>query len=178
MTTRKELVEALRARYRGASVADKVKILDEFVALTGYHRKHAIRTLREEATPKEARARNRLYDQATRQALTVLWEAADRVCGKRSDRLARSVKDKLEQQQPACASRQRCPHTARSALREQASLKTLSIVRQTGTRAAGNRHGREAGRCLDFGSSGHRRGGPSPRPWTCSRTGCPRGYAR
>jgi hypothetical protein len=83
MTTRKELVEALRARYRGAAVADKVKILDEFVALTGYHRKHAIRVLREEVTSKEAQARNRLYDEAVRQALTVLWEAADRVCGKR-----------------------------------------------------------------------------------------------
>jgi hypothetical protein len=76
---RKELVEALRARYRDAAVADKVKILDEFVALTGYHRKHAIRVLREEVTSKEARERNRLYDEAVRQALTVLWEAADRV---------------------------------------------------------------------------------------------------
>ena len=36
MTTRKELVEALRGRYRDAAVGDKVKILDEFVALTGY----------------------------------------------------------------------------------------------------------------------------------------------
>ena len=52
MATRKELVEALRARYRDAAVADKVKILDEFVALTGYHRKHAIRVLREEVTSK------------------------------------------------------------------------------------------------------------------------------
>ena len=50
MTTRKELIEALRVRYREAAVADKVKILDEFVALTGYHRKHAIRVLREEVT--------------------------------------------------------------------------------------------------------------------------------
>ena len=83
MTTRKELVEALRARYRDAAVADKVKILDEFVALTGYHRKHAIRILREEVPSKERRARDRLYDKAVRQALTVLWEAADRVCGKR-----------------------------------------------------------------------------------------------
>ena len=48
MTTRKELVEALRARYRSAAFGDRIKILDEFVALTGYHRKHAIRVLREE----------------------------------------------------------------------------------------------------------------------------------
>ena len=39
MTTRKELVEALRERYRSAAFGERVKILDEFVALTGYHRK-------------------------------------------------------------------------------------------------------------------------------------------
>lgn len=47
MTTRKALIEALRARYRGASYGDKVKILDEFAATTGYHRKHTIRLLGE-----------------------------------------------------------------------------------------------------------------------------------
>lgn len=40
MTTRKELVEALQVRYRSAAFSDRIKILDEFVALTGYHRKH------------------------------------------------------------------------------------------------------------------------------------------
>ena len=45
MTTRKELVDGLRVRYRGATYGDRVKILDEFAALTGYHRKHAIRLL-------------------------------------------------------------------------------------------------------------------------------------
>ncbi len=43
MATRKELVEAVRARYSSAPPVEKAKILDEFVALTGYHRKHAIR---------------------------------------------------------------------------------------------------------------------------------------
>ena len=47
MTTRKELVEALRVRYGGAAFGERIKILDEFVALTGYHRKHAIRVLRD-----------------------------------------------------------------------------------------------------------------------------------
>jgi len=45
MTTRKELTEAIGARYLAASKSEKQKILDEFVALTGCHRKHAIRTL-------------------------------------------------------------------------------------------------------------------------------------
>ncbi len=97
MTTRKELIEALRARYRGAAFGDRIKILDEFVALAGYHRKHAIRLLRdEESTAPAARARNRLYDEAVRQALTVLWEAADRVCGKRLKALIPMLVDAME----------------------------------------------------------------------------------
>lgn len=97
MTTRKELIGALRVRYRSAAFGDRIKILDEFVALTGYHRKHAIRVLREEvSTAKAARARNRLYDEAVRQALTVLWEAADRVCGKRLKALIPMLVDAME----------------------------------------------------------------------------------
>src|ERR1700724_2440570 len=84
MTTRKDLEAALQWRYRGAGFGDRIRIRDEFVPLTGYHRKHAIRLLREEpAAMKVARERSRLYDEAVHQALTVLWEAADRVCSKR-----------------------------------------------------------------------------------------------
>jgi hypothetical protein len=84
MTTRKELIEGVGARYRSASTSERAKILDEFVAITGYHRKHAIRVLGAEAGQERSRpARNRLYDEAVRQALIVLWEAGDRVCGKR-----------------------------------------------------------------------------------------------
>lgn len=84
MTTRKELIEAVGARYRGSTTIEKKAILDEFVALTGYHRKHAIKVLGT-APPAEqkAPARDRVYDEAVRQALIVLWEAGDRVCGKR-----------------------------------------------------------------------------------------------
>ena len=97
MTTRKELVEALRQRYRSAVFGDRIKILDEFVAVTSYHRKHAIRLLREEvATAKAAHTGNRVYDEAVRQALTVLWEAADRVCGKRLKALIPPLVDAME----------------------------------------------------------------------------------
>ena len=41
MTTRKELVAALQLRYSSAAFVDRIRILDEFVALTGCHRKHA-----------------------------------------------------------------------------------------------------------------------------------------
>ncbi|MFJ1258410.1 transposase family protein [Cupriavidus sp. CuC1] len=99
MTTRKELLEALRVRYRSAAFGDRITILDEFVALTGYHRKHAIRLLRQQvasAATKATRDRDRLYDEAVRQALTVLWEAADRVCGKRLKALIPTLVDAME----------------------------------------------------------------------------------
>ena len=97
MATRKELIEAVGMRYREASVVERTRILDELVALAGYHRKHAIRLLakapeHEQAVP----ARNRLYDEAVRQALIVLWEAADRICGKRLKALIPVVVDAME----------------------------------------------------------------------------------
>src|SRR3954471_22468947 len=42
-----ELVVAQRDRYRGTRRSDKAQILDEFVAATGYHRKHALQRFRE-----------------------------------------------------------------------------------------------------------------------------------
>lgn len=82
---RRELVRAIGERYRVAAREDKLRILDEFVAVTGYHRKHSIRVLNDDSTataPVRA-PRLRLYDEAVREVLIVLWEAADRICGKR-----------------------------------------------------------------------------------------------
>lgn len=45
-TSVEESVEALRLRYVRAGQDEKRCILDEFVAVTGYHRKAAIRRLR------------------------------------------------------------------------------------------------------------------------------------
>jgi len=38
--TRKELLEAIRLRYHESSKTDKTRILNEFIALTGIHRKY------------------------------------------------------------------------------------------------------------------------------------------
>ena len=83
--TRVELVDALRERYASASREGKSRILEEFSALSGYHRKSAIRLLNGTARLLEERSggRPRVYDDAARQALIVLWEAGDRICGKR-----------------------------------------------------------------------------------------------
>ena len=97
MTTRKELIEAVGARYRSSPRSARKKNPGEFVALTGCHRKHAIRTLRPEpAGEHEAAARNRVYDEAVRQALIMLWEAGDRVCGKRLEALLPVLIDAME----------------------------------------------------------------------------------
>jgi hypothetical protein len=82
---RRELVRAVGKRYRTGSRDEKRRILDEFVAVTRWHQKHAIRVLDMASTDSEIRRtpRIRVYDDATRQALLVLWEASDRVCGKR-----------------------------------------------------------------------------------------------
>jgi hypothetical protein len=82
--TRRELIEAVGRRYREVAVENKKAILDEFIEVTGYHRKHAIRLLRSERKSKPAkRMGRRIYKEAVRDALVVLWEAADRICGKR-----------------------------------------------------------------------------------------------
>ena len=55
------------------------------------------RLLREQpVAAKGTRERNRLYDEAVRLALTVLWEAADRVCGKRLKALIPKLVDAME----------------------------------------------------------------------------------
>jgi hypothetical protein len=83
--TRCELLKALRERYRNASKIDKTKILDEFIDIAGCHRKHAIRLLTgvDPVASKEPRLGRTIYSEAVRQALVVLWEAADRIRGKR-----------------------------------------------------------------------------------------------
>lgn len=84
MATRAELVAALRERYVGAGRTARSAILDEFVATTGYHRKHAIRLLRSGTrAPARRVAERHRYGRAVREALIVLWEASDRVCSKR-----------------------------------------------------------------------------------------------
>src|SRR5450432_1514916 len=85
MSTRDELVVALAGRYGSSNRKERGQILDEFAAVSGLHRKHAMRLLRagvanQRPGPRPAR---RLYDDAVREALIVIWEASDRICGKR-----------------------------------------------------------------------------------------------
>ena len=46
MATRDELLAAVAGRYHSSTRAERIRILDEFAALTGYHRKHVMRLSR------------------------------------------------------------------------------------------------------------------------------------
>ena len=86
MSARREVLAAVAERYRTAGRSEKGRILDELCATTGWHRKHAVRALsgRGSCVPVEGMARRRRCKyEAIRDALTALWEASDRVCGKR-----------------------------------------------------------------------------------------------
>ncbi len=83
---RVQLASSLRRRYQTASSKKKKQILSEFITVSGYHPKYAICLLNQEEPPAPLprhRRRPTLYDDAAKQALIVLWEASDRICGKR-----------------------------------------------------------------------------------------------
>ena len=69
MATRTELVAAIGERYRAGARSERSAILDEFVAVTGYHRKYAIRLLSvaEKAAPAR-RVDRRRYGSEVRDA--------------------------------------------------------------------------------------------------------------
>src|SRR6266498_1668428 len=97
LTTRKELSAAIGQRYRAADRKSKKLILDEFTKVTGYHRKHAIRILTSgPAASRATRATRRIYREAAQEALIVLWEAADRICGKRLKALLPQLVEAME----------------------------------------------------------------------------------
>ena len=98
MATRNELVEAIAARYAQGTRSEKARILDEFVAVTDFHRKHAMRLLRggAPAEPSGQRPSRRVYDDAVREALLVMWEASDRICSKRLKELIPILLDAMD----------------------------------------------------------------------------------
>jgi len=98
--TKTELIKVLEQNYRKSSKKEKTHILDQFVAVSGYHRKHAIRLLTDskdnQKNPCEIRRSQRIYDEAVKEALVVLWEASDRICGKRLKAILPCLVDAME----------------------------------------------------------------------------------
>jgi hypothetical protein len=88
LRARRELLRSVSSRYQVADRKNKQRILDEFVAATGYHRKYAVTILVQTAKPSDAverkpRSRPRRYTEIVKEALVVVWRAANRLCSKR-----------------------------------------------------------------------------------------------
>ncbi|MDQ2783827.1 MAG: hypothetical protein M3Y58_02355, partial [Chloroflexota bacterium] len=86
MTSKRELLTVVSPRYVIATGAEKQRILAEFVATTGYHRKYALTLLnhppRARSRPVK-RSREKTYTAVVQRVLVRLWEIADRICSKR-----------------------------------------------------------------------------------------------
>ncbi len=83
---KRELLVQVAGRYRDVTGHQKSRILDEFVAATGYARKYAIRLLTQpELLPVKplTRPRARRYGPEVQAALEMTWAAANQVCAKR-----------------------------------------------------------------------------------------------
>jgi len=80
-----ELFEEVRPRYLKTNKAEKQKILDEFTASTGYHRKYAIRILKHgyKRRPNKPKGRTAIYRGEVVEALEQIWEIYGRICSKR-----------------------------------------------------------------------------------------------
>jgi len=88
LKSKRELLEAVQPRYLKANKAEKQKILDEFTNATGYHRKHAIRVLKNKVQVQNMlRRKTKTYKTIYRgevvQALELIWEIYGRICSKR-----------------------------------------------------------------------------------------------
>lgn len=86
--TKNEVMSKLRRRYLTAGRVHKKKLIDQAVALLGYHRKAAIRALRNGPALAGPRGvvtgRPREYDgQELRPVLRAIWSAANYPCGRR-----------------------------------------------------------------------------------------------
>ena len=92
-----EYTETMRQHYTGACRTGKSRLLDEFIRVTGYHRKSAVRMLSGTKPTRSARGRGRasVYGPEMRDALWVVWEVSDRLCGKRLAPFVAEFTDRL-----------------------------------------------------------------------------------
>ena len=83
--SKRELLEEIQPRYLKAKRSEKKNMLDEFVAVTGYHRKYATRILKH-GRPRQSGKKHgfhKIYQAEVVVALEQIWEVCGRICSKR-----------------------------------------------------------------------------------------------
>jgi len=88
LKSKRELLEVVRPRYLKASKAEKQTMLDEFTSATGYHRKYAIRVLKNQVQVQnhlkgKIKTYKTIYRGEVVQALEQIWEIYGHICSKR-----------------------------------------------------------------------------------------------
>jgi hypothetical protein len=79
----REYAEIMRGRYLKAGKKEKGKVLDEFIKVTGYHRKAVIRVLLKTPEPGVSRRGRPTSYGTVLQPLKSIWEISDRLCSRR-----------------------------------------------------------------------------------------------
>jgi hypothetical protein len=88
LKSKHELLEVVRPRYLKASKIEKQKMLDEFTSATGYHRKYAIRILKNQVQvqnhlKRKTKTYKTIYRGEVVQVLEQIWEIYGHICSKR-----------------------------------------------------------------------------------------------
>jgi hypothetical protein len=141
-----EYAAALRERYRRATKKEKGVLLGEFVKVTGYRRKSAIRLLRRTKAPGAGRrGRPKRYSAKATAMLVVLWEAANRICSRRLQpfipellgvleqhgevQVEPEISAQLQQMSPATIDRRLGPYRQRGKRRSLSTTKPGSLLK-------------------------------------------------
>jgi hypothetical protein len=81
--SKRELLDALRPKYKCSSPEEKLELLNVFVESTGFHRKYAIAQLNSESQPRERKRRVVKYDEELKSALIKIWKSMNEPASKR-----------------------------------------------------------------------------------------------
>ena len=88
LKSKRELLETIKPRYLKANKPEKQKMLAEFTSATGYHRKYAIRVLKNQRQTQnhlkgKTKTYKTIYTGEVVQALEQIWEIYGHICSKR-----------------------------------------------------------------------------------------------